>query len=133
MKALASLAAADNTIGNPTVNILIFALFVVATLAIVFRASRNNRTATEYYAGGRSFTGPQNGIALSGAQGHQRELQRVRAVGATECEFGATEAGQPAFQFGHIWTHYVFAVGQHFLDARVESGLDPRLLGGERR
>ena len=53
-------------IGNPTVNIAIFALFVVATLAIVIRASRNNRTAADYYAGGRSFTGPQNGIAISG-------------------------------------------------------------------
>ena len=53
-------------IGNPTVNIAIFALFVVATLAIVIRASRNNRTAADYYAGGRSFTGPQNGIAIAG-------------------------------------------------------------------
>jgi cation/acetate symporter len=53
-------------IGNPTVNIVIFALFVVATLAIVFRASRNNKTAADFYAGGRSFTGPQNGIAISG-------------------------------------------------------------------
>ncbi|HEY0696004.1 MAG TPA: cation acetate symporter [Kribbella sp.] len=56
--------AAD--IGNPTVNIAIFALFVVATLAIVIRASRNNRTAADYYAGGRSFTGPQNGVAIAG-------------------------------------------------------------------
>jgi cation/acetate symporter len=56
--------AAD--IGNPTVNIAIFVLFVVATLAIVIRASRNNRTAADYYAGGRSFTGPQNGVAIAG-------------------------------------------------------------------
>ncbi|GAA1572869.1 cation acetate symporter [Kribbella karoonensis] len=54
------------TVGNPTVNILIFALFVLATLAIVFRASRNNKTAADFYAGGRNFTGPQNGIAISG-------------------------------------------------------------------
>ncbi|WP_427896564.1 solute symporter family protein [Kribbella sp. GL6] len=53
-------------VGNPTVNILIFALFVLATLAIVFRASRNNKTAADFYAGGRNFTGPQNGIAISG-------------------------------------------------------------------
>jgi cation/acetate symporter len=58
--------AAASTVGNPTVNISIFLLFVVVTLAIVVRASRNNRTATQYYAGGRSFTGPQNGIAISG-------------------------------------------------------------------
>src|SRR6266508_4683126 len=54
------------TVGNPTVNIAIFALFVVATLAIVIKASRNNRTAADFYAGGRSFTGPQNGIAIAG-------------------------------------------------------------------
>jgi cation/acetate symporter len=53
-------------VGNPGLNVAIFALFVVATLAIVFRASRNNRSAAEYYAAGRSFTGPQNGIAISG-------------------------------------------------------------------
>ena len=53
-------------IGNPTVNIAIFALFVIATLAIVFRASRNNKTAADFYAGGRNFSGPQNGIAISG-------------------------------------------------------------------
>ena len=54
------------TVGSPTVNIAIFVGFVAITLGIVFRASRNNRTAADYYAGGRSFTGPQNGIAISG-------------------------------------------------------------------
>jgi cation/acetate symporter len=53
-------------IGNPALNLAIFGAFVVATLAIVFRASRNNRTAADYYAAGRSFSGPQNGIAISG-------------------------------------------------------------------
>src|SRR5918912_2403896 len=61
-----ALAAADSTVGNPTVNISIFLLFVLVTLAIVVRASRNNRTATQYYAGGRSFSGPQNGVAIAG-------------------------------------------------------------------
>ncbi|MFE3171114.1 cation acetate symporter [Amycolatopsis sp. NPDC059090] len=51
---------------NPTLNITIFALFVVITLVIVFRASRNTKTASDYYAAGRAFTGPQNGIAISG-------------------------------------------------------------------
>ncbi|MGN6751364.1 MAG: solute symporter family protein [Intrasporangium sp.] len=36
------------------------------TLVIVLRASRNNRSAAEYYAGGRAFTGQQNGIAIAG-------------------------------------------------------------------
>jgi cation/acetate symporter len=47
-------------------NIGIFLAFVVITLIIVFRASRNNKTAADYYAAGRSFTGPQNGFAISG-------------------------------------------------------------------
>jgi cation/acetate symporter len=57
---------AADTVGRPAVNISIFALFVVVTLAIVIRFSRNNRTATEFYAGGRAFSGRQNGIAISG-------------------------------------------------------------------
>jgi cation/acetate symporter len=51
---------------DPTLNIAIFAAFVVITLIVVFRASRNSRTATDYYAAGRAFTGAQNGIAISG-------------------------------------------------------------------
>jgi len=57
---------AADTVGEPAVNIAIFVLFVVVTLVIVARASRNNRTAADYYAAGRSFSGPQNGIAISG-------------------------------------------------------------------
>jgi cation/acetate symporter len=51
---------------NPVLNISIFAAFVVITLVIVFHASRNSKTASDYYAAGRAFTGPQNGIAISG-------------------------------------------------------------------
>jgi cation/acetate symporter len=51
---------------NPVINISIFGAFVVVTLVVVFRASRNTRTAADYYAAGRAFTGPQNGIAISG-------------------------------------------------------------------
>src|SRR3954463_13730437 len=61
-----STSLAAETVGSPAINISIFLAFVLVTLAIVFRASRNNSTAAEYYAGGRSFTGPQNGIAISG-------------------------------------------------------------------
>ncbi len=66
MSAVATFAPAATTVGNPAINIGIFALFVVVTLAIVIRASRNNRSAAEYYAGGRAFTGRQNGIAIAG-------------------------------------------------------------------
>jgi cation/acetate symporter len=51
---------------NSLLNISIFAAFVAITLVIVFRASRNTKTASDYYAAGRAFTGPQNGIAISG-------------------------------------------------------------------
>jgi cation/acetate symporter len=59
-------APASPGVGNPALNIGIFALFVVVTLIVVFRASRNNKTASDYYAAGRSFTGPQNGVAIAG-------------------------------------------------------------------
>jgi cation/acetate symporter len=58
------LAAA--TVGNPAANIGIFALFVAITLYIVIRASKKNTTAAEFFTAGRAFTGPQNGIAISG-------------------------------------------------------------------
>ena len=61
-----ALAPMATTVGNPVINISIFALFVVVTLAIVIRASRNNKSAADYYAGGRAFTGRQNGIAIAG-------------------------------------------------------------------
>ncbi|GAB3567757.1 cation acetate symporter [Amycolatopsis endophytica] len=51
---------------NPALNITIFGLFVVITLVVVLRASRNTKTASDYYAAGRAFTGPQNGIAIAG-------------------------------------------------------------------
>ncbi|MEO3937775.1 cation acetate symporter [Dermatophilaceae bacterium Soc4.6] len=57
---------AATQVGNPAVNITIFAVFVVVTIGIVLRASGSNKTAADYYAGGRAFTGRQNGIAISG-------------------------------------------------------------------
>jgi cation/acetate symporter len=51
---------------NPVLNISIFALFVLVTLVIVFRASRTSKTAVDYYAAGHAFSGPQNGVAISG-------------------------------------------------------------------
>ena len=72
------LAAPAADVGNPALNITIFGLFVVVTLAIVIRASRNNKTAADYYAGGRSFTGPQNGIAIAGDYLSAASLPRHR-------------------------------------------------------
>jgi cation/acetate symporter len=44
----------------------LFIVIVLITVGITFWASRNNKTAADYYAGGRSFTGVQNGFAVSG-------------------------------------------------------------------
>ncbi|MEV6107272.1 cation acetate symporter [Streptomyces sp. NPDC051940] len=44
----------------------LFGLFVLATLAITVWAGRSTKDATDFYAGGRSFTGFQNGLAISG-------------------------------------------------------------------
>ncbi|WP_334121669.1 solute symporter family protein [Glutamicibacter sp.] len=63
---LAQGAAESTQVGNPLVNIGIFIAFVGITLVIVLRASKNNKTAADYYAGGRSFTGTQNGTAIAG-------------------------------------------------------------------
>ncbi|WP_063041897.1 solute symporter family protein [Nocardia pseudovaccinii] len=59
------LSAAEK-VGNPAANIAIFGLFVAITMIVVIRASRNNRTAADYFTGGRGFSGPQNGIAIAG-------------------------------------------------------------------
>jgi cation/acetate symporter len=59
-------AAAAEAVGTPAVNIVIFAFFVLVTLVIAVSAAGGNRTTADYYAGGRAFTGRQNGIAIGG-------------------------------------------------------------------
>ncbi|WP_129786961.1 solute symporter family protein [Promicromonospora panici] len=59
-------AAAATNVGNTWINIGIFAAFVAVTLIIVFSVSRQNKTAADFYAGGRNFTGAQNGTAIAG-------------------------------------------------------------------
>ena len=55
------------TLGNPVLNIIIFALFVVATLTVVIRVTANqSKAAGSFYTGGASFSGTQNGLAISG-------------------------------------------------------------------
>src|SRR5215471_14488189 len=49
-----------------TITISLFSVFVLITLLITFWASRQTRSATDFYAGGRSFSGFQNGLAISG-------------------------------------------------------------------
>ncbi len=52
--------------GHRALTISLFVAFVLVTLYITFWASRQTRTATDFYAAGRSFSGVQNGIAIAG-------------------------------------------------------------------
>ena len=53
--------------GNPVLNIAIFVLFIVATLAFVVRATRKtSQKGADFYTGGASFSGWQNGLAIAG-------------------------------------------------------------------
>lgn len=52
--------------GHQGLTTTLFLLVVLLTVGITFWASRNTKTAADYYAGGRSFTGPQNGFAIAG-------------------------------------------------------------------
>ena len=45
---------------------VLFLGVVLLTVGITFWASRQNQGTTDYYAGGRSFSGFQNGMAISG-------------------------------------------------------------------
>ncbi|MCX6396300.1 MAG: cation acetate symporter [Propionibacteriales bacterium] len=52
--------------GNQVLTTGLFLTVVAATIAITFRASRNSSGTADFYAGGRSFTGFQNGLAIGG-------------------------------------------------------------------
>jgi cation/acetate symporter len=58
--------ATGTTSGARTLTIVLFIIFVAATLGITIWASRQTRTATDFYAGGRGFSGFQNGLAIGG-------------------------------------------------------------------
>lgn len=60
------LAAASDASEHRPLIITLFAVFVVATLVITVWAGRQTRSASDFYAGGRQFTGFQNGLAVSG-------------------------------------------------------------------
>ena len=49
-----------------TLTIVLFLIFVAITLAITIWASRQTRSAADYYAGGRQFSAFQNGMAIGG-------------------------------------------------------------------
>ncbi|MFE7790345.1 cation acetate symporter [Streptomyces sp. NPDC057460] len=58
--------AAEGASEHRPLIITLFACFVVATLFITVWAGRQTKDAADFYAGGRQFTGFQNGLAVSG-------------------------------------------------------------------
>jgi cation/acetate symporter len=60
------LAAEATSSTARTTTITLFLIFVAITLAITVWASRQTKNATDFYAGGRSFSGFQNGMAIGG-------------------------------------------------------------------
>ena len=64
MTALATASGAG--VGNPLLNIGIFAAFVLVTLGIVIKVASGQKTAGQMYTGGAAFSGKQNGVAIAG-------------------------------------------------------------------
>jgi cation/acetate symporter len=58
--------AVEVTGGQQALTTVLFLTFVAVTLGITLWASRQTRTAADFYAGGRSFSGIQNGVAIGG-------------------------------------------------------------------
>ena len=53
--------------GNPILNIVVFVAFIVITLGVVAYVTRRpSQNAGDFYTGGASFTGTQNGLAIAG-------------------------------------------------------------------
>lgn len=51
---------------SDTITMILFLAVVAVTVGITFWASRQTKGAADFYAGGRGFTGFQNGMAISG-------------------------------------------------------------------
>ena len=68
MPLLTTLVPLNTKLGNPMVNIAIFALFVVGTLTIVIKVSTggSKKSSDDFYTGGATFDGRQNGLAIAG-------------------------------------------------------------------
>ena len=52
--------------GNPLLNIAVFAIFIIVTLFVVTRAGKTTSESADFYTGGSSFSGTQNGLAIAG-------------------------------------------------------------------
>ncbi len=61
-----SVQLATSASEHRTLTMTLFGVFVLATLGITLWAGRQTKDAADFYAGGRGFTGLQNGLAISG-------------------------------------------------------------------
>ena len=59
-------AAESAAAGNPILNIAVFGVFIVFTLYVVTRAGKTTKESADFYTGGASFSGTQNGLAIAG-------------------------------------------------------------------
>ena len=58
--------AQESSAGNPLLNIAVFLAFLIVTMWLVLRAGKSTKEASDFYTGGGSFSGRQNGLAISG-------------------------------------------------------------------
>ena len=58
--------APGEQVGSTLLNMAVFAVFIVVTMTLVLRASKSTKSTKDFYTGGSSFTGPQNGFAIAG-------------------------------------------------------------------
>ena len=61
--------AVDGAVEKQSLNInaiVMFLIFVLATLGITYWAARKTKTAKDFYAAGGGITGKQNGLAIAG-------------------------------------------------------------------
>ncbi|AEX39092.1 cation acetate symporter [Corynebacterium pseudotuberculosis] len=61
-----SYVAAESSAGNLVLNIVVFVAFIVITMAVVLRAGKTTKEASDFYTGGGTFSGKQNGLAIAG-------------------------------------------------------------------
>jgi len=68
MPTLSTLTPLAVSYGNPLINISIFVVFVIFTMAVVITVTRNadKKAAASFYTGGAAFSGRQNGLAITG-------------------------------------------------------------------
>ncbi|MGO2574051.1 MAG: cation acetate symporter, partial [Corynebacterium casei] len=51
---------AEYSTGNPILNISVFLVFLIVTMALVLRAGKSTKEASDFYTGGGTFSGRQN-------------------------------------------------------------------------